>query len=63
MGGEENRVDTHPVSHQPASQEAIQRGIWWEDLYYRLNVVNIHLPPPGNGARLPVLADYCMAFQ
>ncbi len=61
VGGEEKiRVDTRILSatNRPP-QEAIQRGHLREDLYYRLNVVNIHLPPlRERGEDLPVLADY-----
>jgi len=40
-------------------EEEIQRGNFREDLYYRLNVVNVHLPPlRDRGEDLMVIAKY-----
>ncbi|MFB3789055.1 MAG: sigma-54-dependent transcriptional regulator [bacterium] len=61
VGGEEKiHVDTRILSATNRSpQEAIRRGQLREDLYYRLNVVNIHLPPLRERIEdLPALADH-----
>ncbi len=61
VGGEEKiHVDTRILSatNRPP-QEAIRQGHLREDLYYRLNVVNIHLPPLRERIEdLPALADH-----
>jgi DNA-binding NtrC family response regulator len=47
VGGEETiEVDVRLIAATNRDlKEAIARGIFREDLYYRLNVVNIHVPP------------------
>jgi DNA-binding NtrC family response regulator len=47
VGGEETiEVDVRLIAATNRDlKEAISRGIFREDLYYRLNVVNIHVPP------------------
>jgi transcriptional regulator with PAS, ATPase and Fis domain len=47
VGGEETvEVDVRLIAATNRDlKEAISRGIFREDLYYRLNVVNIHIPP------------------
>jgi len=47
VGGEETiEVDTRIIAATNKDlKEAIRQGQFREDLYYRLNVVNIHLPP------------------
>lgn len=32
-------------------EEAVQRGLFRSDLFYRLNVIRIHIPPCGSGRR------------
>ena len=40
-------------------EQAISQGIFREDLYYRLNVVTLHLPPlRQRGSDIEMLADY-----
>jgi len=47
VGGEETvEVDVRLIAATNRDlKDAIARGIFREDLYYRLNVVNIHIPP------------------
>ena len=61
VGGEQTiRVDVRIISATNKNlQEEIQAGNFREDLYYRLNVVPIHIPPlRGRISDLPPLADH-----
>ncbi|MCX6122712.1 MAG: sigma-54 dependent transcriptional regulator [Ignavibacteriales bacterium] len=45
-GTEENKIDVRVIAATHVDlQEAVQQGKFREDLYYRLNVINIHIPP------------------
>jgi DNA-binding NtrC family response regulator len=45
-GSEEVQLDTRVIAATHVNlQEAVQQGRFREDLYYRLNVIEIHLPP------------------
>jgi two-component system response regulator AtoC len=57
---EERRVDVRIVCITNRDIEAeIQRGAFREDLYYRINVVNVHLPPLRHRLDdLPALSEY-----
>jgi two-component system response regulator AtoC len=61
LGGESDvKVDARVIAATNRNlEEAVQRGEFREDLYYRLNVVTIHLPPlrDRKGA-IPLLIDH-----
>jgi DNA-binding NtrC family response regulator len=45
-GTEEHKVDVRVIAATHVDlQEAVRQGKFREDLYYRLNVINIHIPP------------------
>ena len=45
-GTEENKIDVRVIAATHVDlQEAVKQGTFREDLYYRLNVINIHIPP------------------
>jgi len=45
-GSEELRVDVHVIAATHVDLlDAVQQGKFREDLFYRLNVINIHIPP------------------
>jgi DNA-binding NtrC family response regulator len=45
-GTEENKIDVRVIAATHVHlQEAVKQGKFREDLYYRLNVINIHIPP------------------
>jgi DNA-binding NtrC family response regulator len=45
-GSEEVRVDVRVIAATNANlREAVRNGSFRDDLYYRLNVINIHIPP------------------
>ncbi|MCZ6681100.1 MAG: sigma-54 dependent transcriptional regulator [Candidatus Poribacteria bacterium] len=59
-GGQTIRVDVRVISATNKNlQEEIQAGNFRADLYYRLNVVPVHIPPLRERiADLPILMDY-----
>ena len=64
VGGSETiNVDVRVVSAANRDlEEAIQEGTFREDLYYRLNVFNIHIPPLRERKEaLPVLAQQILS--
>jgi DNA-binding NtrC family response regulator len=45
-GTQENKIDVRVIAATHVDlKEAVKQGIFREDLYYRLNVINIHIPP------------------
>ena len=52
LGGESDvRVDARIIAATNRNlEEAVRKGEFREDLYYRLNVVTIHIPPSENGS-------------
>ena len=61
---EERRADVRIVSITNREIEGeIQRGSFREDLYYRINVVNLHVPPLRRRLEdLPVLVEYFQRY-
>jgi len=59
------RVDVRVLSATNSDlKEAIKQGAFREDLYYRLNVVNIHLPPlRERSSDIPLLAAHFILLQ
>ncbi|MBN2320207.1 MAG: sigma-54-dependent Fis family transcriptional regulator [Acidobacteria bacterium] len=61
LGGLDNiKVDVRIIAASNADlQEALQRGTFREDLYYRLNVISIQIPPLRNRPEdIPLLTDW-----
>jgi DNA-binding NtrC family response regulator len=64
VGDTEPRARGHPRGrrHQPRPRDEIRTGGFREDLYYRLNVVHLHLPPlRDRGDDIVVLARYMLS--
>jgi two-component system response regulator AtoC len=61
---EERRVDVRIVSISNKEVESeITRGAFREDLYYRINVVNVHLPPLRQRREdLPLLVNHFLRY-
>ncbi|MEI6215529.1 MAG: sigma-54 dependent transcriptional regulator [Desulfuromonadales bacterium] len=59
------RVDVRIISATNAElKDAIKQGLFREDLYYRLNVVTIHLPPlRDRRSDIPLLAAHFIQLQ
>lgn len=59
------RVDVRILSATNSDiKDAIKQGLFREDLYYRLNVVNIHLPPLRERCSdIPLLAGHFIMLQ
>ena len=59
------RVDVRILSATNSDlKDAIKRGVFREDLYYRLNVVNVHLPPLRERCSdIPLLAAHFIQLQ
>lgn len=59
------RVDVRILSATNSDlKDAIKHGVFREDLYYRLNVVNIHLPPlRERTSDIPLLAAHFILLQ
>jgi two-component system response regulator AtoC len=61
LGGESDvRVDTRIIAASNRNlEEAVAEGSFREDLYYRLNVVTVHMPPLRDRKdSIPLLVDY-----
>jgi DNA-binding NtrC family response regulator len=59
-GNEEVKVDVRVIAATNANlQETVQQGAFRDDLYYRLNVINIHIPPLRQRKEdLPLLVEH-----
>ena len=59
VGGEhKERVDVRVIAATHRSlREQVEAGAFREDLFYRLNVLHIHLPPCGNGKGISVFSS------
>ena len=59
-GTEPKKVDVRIIAatNKPL-REMVEKGLFREDLYYRLNVINLHVPPLRDRREdIPVLIDY-----
>jgi len=57
-GGETIRVDVRILSSAPPEiEEMVRRGEFREDLFYRINVVSLRMPPLRERRDLPALAE------